>query len=44
MIAPLAMALAVIAFLVFAAEKNLRRYQEGVVWFLVGTLRFRAES
>jgi hypothetical protein len=43
LVIPIALDLAVIAFLVFAGEKNLRRYQEGFVWFLVGSLRFRAE-
>jgi len=28
-------------FLVVSGMQNLRRYQEGFVWFLVGTLHFR---
>ena len=39
-IVPLAILVGVVVFLVIAGEKNLRRYQEAFVWFLVGTLRF----
>ena len=31
-------------FLVVAGLGNLRRYQEGFVWFLVGTLHFRPNA
>jgi hypothetical protein len=39
-VVPLALVAAVVTFLVFAAERNLRRYQEGFLWFLAGTLHF----
>jgi hypothetical protein len=43
-VVPLALVVAVVAFLAFAAERNLRRYQEGFVWFLAGTLRFQPKA
>jgi hypothetical protein len=41
---PLGVASGLIVFLILAAERNLRRYQEGFIWFLVGTLRLRSSA
>lgn len=41
---PLGTAAGLIAFLVIAAERNLRRYQEGFIWFLAGTLRLPSST
>jgi hypothetical protein len=38
---PVALMLALAWFLAVAGMRNLRRYQEGLVWFLVGTLHFK---
>ena len=41
LVLPVGLMIAIGWFLVVSGMQNLRRYQEGFVWFLVGTLHFR---